>query len=157
MTTRHIGVREFRDQATRYIASGDVLAIERHGSLVGYFVPVIPRDHDAGVHDAIARLRSEAAAPLLESLRSRRDEILEICARHGASNVRVFGSVVRGEATAESDVDFLVDIESGRTLLDLSGLVCDLEDMLERPVDVVIERSLKPGVRDRVLAEAESL
>lgn len=157
MTTRHIGIREFRDQATRFIASGEMLAIERHGGLVGYFVPVPPRGVEGTIDQAIDRLRSEAREDVLTSLRARRNEILEVTARYGASNVRIFGSVVRGEATQHSDVDFLIDLEPGRTLLDLSGLICDLQDSLGRPVDVVIERSLKPYLRERILGEAESL
>jgi len=60
--------------------------------------------------------------PSLELLREKRSEILSICAKHGAKNVRVFGSVARGEADEQSDIDFLVDLESGRTLMDLGGL-----------------------------------
>ena len=75
-------------------------------------------------------------------------------ARHGASNVRVFGSVARGEADAASDVDFLVDFEPGRSLLDLASLLVELEDLLGHPVDVVTEPGLKARIRQRVLTEA---
>jgi predicted nucleotidyltransferase len=64
--------------------------------------------------------------PTLEFLREKRSEILAICAKHGAKNVRVFGSTARGEADEQSDIDFLVDLESGRTLLDLGGLQYDV-------------------------------
>ena len=73
----------------------------------------------------------------LETLRARRREILRVAERRGARNVRVFGSVARGEAGAESDVDFLVDMDPGRTVLDLSELILDLQEMLRRKVDVV--------------------
>ncbi len=92
-----------------------------------------------------------------ELLQSKRDEILRIAAKHGAHNVRVFGSVARGEADEESDVDFLVEMESGRSLFDLGGLLIDLENLLGRHVDVVTERGLKPRIRTRVLNEAVAL
>jgi predicted nucleotidyltransferase len=90
-------------------------------------------------------------------LRERRDEILRIAARHGASNIRVFGSVARGEATAQSDVDFLVELERGRSLLDHAALMVDLENLLGRRVDVATERGLKPRVREVILREAVRL
>ena len=83
-----------------------------------------------------------------------RTEILAAAARHGATNVRVFGSVARGDADAASDVDFLVDFEPGRSLLDLANLLVELEDLLGPPVDVVTEPGLKARIRQRVLAEA---
>jgi uncharacterized protein len=91
---------------------------------------------------------------LMELVRERRQEILRIAAKHGAHNVRVFGSVSRGEAGPESDVDFLVDMDPGRTLLDIGGLLMDLRDALCHEVDVVTERGLKTRIRDRVLKEA---
>ena len=94
----------------------------------------------------------------LEELRKeKREAILRICAKHGVRNVRVFGSVARGEADEQSDIDFLVDMEPGRTLLDLGGLLMDLRSLLGEKVDVVTERGLKPRIRDRVLAEAVAL
>ena len=93
----------------------------------------------------------------IEELRHRRDEILQIATRHGARHVRVFGSVARGEADAKSDVDFLVDMEKGRSLLDLGGLLMDLQDLLGRPVDVVTEKGLRERIRGRVLREAVPL
>lgn len=87
-------------------------------------------------------------------LKEKRDDILRIAAKHGARNVRVFGSVVRGEARPDSDVDFLVDMEPGRNLLDMGGLLMDLRDVLGRNVDVVTERGLKTRIRERVLKEA---
>jgi len=92
-----------------------------------------------------------------ELLKAKREEILRIAARHGAVNIRVFGSVARGDARPDSDVDFLVDLEPGRSLLDLGGLLMDLQDLLGRNVDVVTERGLRPRIRDRVLAEAMAL
>jgi predicted nucleotidyltransferase len=92
-----------------------------------------------------------------EELRARRDHILSIAARHGARNVRLFGSVVRGQAGPDSDVDFLVEMDGDRSLLDHVGLIQDLEDYLGRKVDVVSERALHWFIRDRVLAEAVPL
>ena len=90
-------------------------------------------------------------------LREKRDEILRLCASYGVRNLRVFGSVARGEADVRSDVDFLVEMEPGRSLFDLGGLQYELERLLGRPVDVVTERGLKPRIRDRVLQEAVPL
>jgi predicted nucleotidyltransferase len=92
-----------------------------------------------------------------ELIKDRREEILRIAARHGAHNVRVFGSVVRGEARPDSDVDFLVDMDPGRTLLDMGGLVMELREILGREVDVVTERGLKARIRDRIIKEAAPL
>jgi len=93
----------------------------------------------------------------LEELRDRRAEILRLATLHGAANVRIFGSLARGEADEQSDVDFLVDMRSGRSLLDLGGFLEDLRELLSRPVDVVTERGLKARIRDRVLREAVPL
>jgi uncharacterized protein len=95
-----------------------------------------------------------ADRPSIDDLARVRGEILALAARHGARNVRVFGSVARGEADAASDIDFLVDFEPGRSLLDLAALLVDLEDLLGHPVDVVTEPGLKARIRQRVLAEA---
>jgi uncharacterized protein len=90
---------------------------------------------------------------VLSHLRKRQD-IRRIAAVHGARNVRVFGSVARGEAGDSSDLDLLVEMSKGRTLLDLVALSDDLEDALGVEVDVVTEGSLSPYLRDRILAEA---
>ena len=90
-------------------------------------------------------------------LKSRREEILSIAARHGARNVRVFGSVARGEAGENSDIDLLVELDQGRSLLDLTGLVVDLKELLERKVDVVTEQGLYWLLRRRILKEARPL
>lgn len=84
-------------------------------------------------------------------------EILKLADKHGARNIRVFGSVARGEADEESDIDFLVDMEPGRSLLDMGGLLMDLRELLGCEVDVVTVRALKPRIRDRVLREAIAL
>jgi predicted nucleotidyltransferase len=94
---------------------------------------------------------------IAELLKTRRDEILAIAERHGASNVRIFGSVARGEAGPDSDVDLLVDLERGRTLIDHGQLQVDLEGLLGRKVDVVTERGLLSHLRARVLEEAVPL
>ncbi len=87
----------------------------------------------------------------------RRQQILAAAARHGAVNVRIFGSVARGEAGPESDVDVMFDLEPGRSLFDLGGLLMDLQDLLGRKVDVVTENGLHWYIRDRVLKEAVPL
>jgi predicted nucleotidyltransferase len=97
------------------------------------------------------------AGTTLTELRDRRDEIIAIARARGASRVRVFGSVARGDATASSDVDFLVDLEPDRNLLDLGGLLMDLQDLLNRDVDVVTESGLRARVAERVLADAVEL
>lgn len=84
----------------------------------------------------------------------KREEILLIAARHGARNVRIFGSVARDEAGRDSDVDVLVDLEPGRSLFDLGGLLMELQDLLGCRVDVVTEKGLRPRIRERVLREA---
>ncbi|MGH9063027.1 MAG: nucleotidyltransferase family protein [Acidimicrobiales bacterium] len=90
--------------------------------------------------------------PTLAMLRARREEILVIASRNGASNLRVYGSVARGEAREGSDIDLLVDMEPGRSLLDLAGLHLELEDLLGCRVEVGTD--VKPRLRDRVRAEA---
>jgi len=90
-------------------------------------------------------------------LHQKRKEILEIGARYGARSIRVFGSVARGEAGAASDVDFLVELEPGRSLLDLGGLLMDLQELLGCEVHVVTEKGLPPRRRERVLKEANRI
>jgi len=91
---------------------------------------------------------------LEELVKSRRSEILEIAARHGAGNVRVFGSVARGEADGKSDVDFIVDLAPDRSLLDLANLLADLRDLLGHEVHVVTEDSIYWLLKRRILKEA---
>lgn len=90
-------------------------------------------------------------------LQDKRAEILRIAAKYGASNVRVFGSVARGDDREESDVDFLIVLEKGRSLLDHAALVVELEDLLGRKVDVATETGLRERVRKRILQEAVPL
>jgi predicted nucleotidyltransferase len=93
----------------------------------------------------------------LDTLRhEKRTEILRLADMHGGRNVRVFGSVVRGDNRDESDIDFLIEFDTGRTLFDLIGLKLDLQDLLGATVDVVTPNSLR-YIRDRVLAEAQPL
>lgn len=92
-----------------------------------------------------------------ELLSAKREDILRIAAQHGAHNVRVFGSVGRGDARSDSDVDLLVELEPGRSLLDLGGLLMDLQDLLGREVDVVTDKGLRDRIRARVLKEAVPL
>jgi hypothetical protein len=95
---------------------------------------------------------------LLEALQEKRSQILEIAAKHGAYNVRVFGSVVRGEETPNSDIDFLIDYDLEKiTPWFPGGLLMDLQDLLGRKVDVLTERGISPLIREQVLAEAKPL
>ena len=89
-----------------------------------------------------------------ELLQEKREDILRIATKRGASNVRIFGSIARGEADAESDIDLLVDLEPGRSLFDLGGLLMDLQDLLGHKVDVVTEKGLRERIREHVLKEA---
>jgi predicted nucleotidyltransferase len=90
-------------------------------------------------------------------LDTKREEILDIVNRHGGRNARVFGSWARGEANPDSDLDILIDLESGRSLLDIVAIKQDLEDLLGCPVDVVTEAAVSPYIREQVLNEAASL
>jgi len=91
---------------------------------------------------------------LEDLLQARREEILKVCARYGARNVRVFGSVARGEADEQSDIDLIVEFEPGRSLLDHAGLWLELQELLGVKVDVVSSRGIKARIRERVLQEA---
>jgi uncharacterized protein len=92
-----------------------------------------------------------------EIIGGQRNQILALAAKYGAGNVRVFGSVARGEAGADSDVDFLVDLDEGRSLFDLGGLLMDLQKLLCRKVDIVTEKGLHWYIRDKILHEARPL
>lgn len=101
------------------------------------------------------RMLSHASPPALSELRHRRDEIIAVTSRHGAVNVRIFGSVARGEERVDSDLDLLVDLEPGRSLFDLAALHLDLEDLLGCRVDIAT--MLKPRMRHRIETEALGL
>ena len=90
-------------------------------------------------------------------LEEKRDQILRIASRHGAHNIRVFGSVARGDADESSDIDLLVDFKPDRSLLDHAALVLDLEELLGRKVDVVTEKGIYWLLRRRILKEARAL
>lgn len=94
-------------------------------------------------------------APTLKMIRARRDEILAAAKRHGASNIRIYGSVARGEATSVSDVDVLVELEEGRSLLDLAAFHLEFEAIVGYPVEIGTD--VKPRLRERVRAEAVAL
>lgn len=88
-----------------------------------------------------------------EQMHAVRENVLDILERNGIKRAAFFGSIVRGEMTDESDIDILVEFEGRKSLLDLAGLKLDLEDALERRVDLLTYRSLHPMLRDRILAE----
>ena len=95
--------------------------------------------------------------PLRERLKTQREAILRLAKTYGARNVKIFGSVARGEADSKSDIDFLVELEPGRSLLDLGGFLMDLHDLLDCEVDVVTVNGLRERIRQRVLSEAVPL
>lgn len=89
-----------------------------------------------------------------QQIQEKRDEICAIAAQHGAYNIRIFGSVVRGEAGPDSDVDFLIDAGPTTSSWFPAGLILDLQKILDRRVEVVTEKALSPFIRDYVLREA---
>ena len=93
----------------------------------------------------------------LEQLRSRKKEINTLAQRHGASHIRVFGSVARGDDTKFSDIDLLIDMEKNSSLLDLVGFQQDFAKMVGRPADVLTEQALSPYLRERILSKAIDL
>jgi predicted nucleotidyltransferase len=95
--------------------------------------------------------------PLRDELHRQRDDILAIASRHGVSNLRLFGSVARGEERADSDIDLLVDLADDRGFDDYLGLIEELEKLFGRRVEVVIGRSLSPHFRPYIEAEAHPL
>ena len=92
-----------------------------------------------------------------QALKTKREEILRICAKRGARNVRIFGSFARGEARPDSDVDFQVEMAAGRSPFDIARLTVDLEDLLRCEVDLVEQTALHWYIRDRILEEAVPL
>jgi predicted nucleotidyltransferase len=94
---------------------------------------------------------------IAEIIQDKKEQILALATKHGAQNVRVFGSVANGTADQDSDVDFLVDLEQDRSLFDLGGLLMDLQQLLNRNVEVVTENGLHWYIKDRILSEAKPL
>jgi len=90
----------------------------------------------------------------VQSVRAKREEIQKIAAKHGAQNVRVFGSVARGDAGPDSDVDFLIEVGGTTSSWFPAGLILDLEELLGKRVQVVTEQGLDPLLRERVMREA---
>jgi predicted nucleotidyltransferase len=90
----------------------------------------------------------------LEMIKAHRQEILDIAKKYGASNIRIFGSVARGEAGPESDYDFLIELEPDRSAFEIGGLLMDLQDLLGAKVDIVTDKGLNKHIRDKVLKEA---
>jgi uncharacterized protein len=93
----------------------------------------------------------------IQYLEEKREEILRIASRYGAKNIRLFGSTAKGEAGPTSDIDFLIDLESGRSLLDIVAIKQELEDLLGVQVDVVTEAAISPFIRDEVVEQAVNL
>ena len=93
----------------------------------------------------------------LKELQTKRDQILKLAQRHGAKDIRSFGSVAQGEESSKSDIDFLIKLELGRSLLDLIAFKQDLEELLGTKIDVVTERALSPYLKDEILKTAVNL
>ena len=94
---------------------------------------------------------------LSKTLKNSREEILNIAGKYGAKNIRVFGSVARGEEKQGSDIDIIVEMKQGSSLLDIIAIKQDIEDLLGRKVDVVTEASISPYIRTEILREAVNL
>jgi predicted nucleotidyltransferase len=95
--------------------------------------------------------------PISKKLTEKREEILRIAMKHGARNLRIFGSYARGEERPDSDIDLLVEMERDRSLLDIIAIKHDLEDLTQRKVDVVTENAISPYLKDNILRSALSL
>ncbi|MCX5846984.1 MAG: nucleotidyltransferase family protein [Deltaproteobacteria bacterium] len=95
--------------------------------------------------------------PISKILREKREEILRIATKHGARNLRIFGSFARGEERPDSDIDLLVEMERDRSLLDIIAIKHDLEDLIHRKVDVVTPNAISPYLREKILKSALSL
>lgn len=89
-----------------------------------------------------------------DTLKRHREDVLRLAAQYGATDIRVFGSVARGDTDDSSDIDLLVRMTPGRSVFDIGGLLMDLQDLLGRRVDVVTELGLRPRIREQVLLEA---
>lgn len=90
-------------------------------------------------------------------IKENKEEILRIAKKYGAKNLEIFGSVVQGTDKPDSDIDILLDLEAGRTLLDHAALMCELEELLGRKVDIVTRKGIKKRIRERVFREAVPL
>lgn len=112
------------------------------------------RAYAGGMSEALARSFETAGPESLSALRARRRDIERIAAEHGVVDVRVFGSVARGEARPDSDIDLLVEMAPGRSLLDMGAFLVDMELLLGRAVDVITAAGLRSRIRERVLREA---
>lgn len=116
-----------------------------------------PEARQCSTADVPGKIRAIAEANDVDQLRARREEIIALVRRRGAQNVRVFGSIARGDQNPASDVDFLVDFETGRSLLDLTALWLELETALGCKVEVVSSRGLRPRVASEVMRDAVPL
>lgn len=102
-------------------------------------------------------MMSQTIHPTLETLRAQRGAILSLASKYGAYNVRVFGSVARGEAKQGSDVDLLVSVKDGVSVFDLVGLWLDLQELLQQSVSLVPDESSDPHFQARILQDAVPL
>jgi prevent-host-death family protein len=155
-----VPIARFKAHASRFIRKirndGRPIVITHNGESAA--VVVTPRDYEimrnryGAVAEPVARYGGAAPGLTIDGLPWQ--SIVEIASRHGATRVRVFGSLARGDASGSSDLDLLVEMEPQRSLLDLIGLEQDLSDLLEMKVDVVTEEGLDGDLLDRILSEA---
>jgi predicted nucleotidyltransferase len=175
LTTAGLLTREIEGNQTYYRANADSPVAAELRSLMEKTVNAAPAASRARAPEAMrartatvqragdavvtarSRLGRAKGGALMRAVKQKRKAILDAAARRGARNVRLFGSVVRGTARFDSDVDILVDLEPGTSLLDLGGLKSELEVILGRKVDVATPAGLRPRVRESVLREARPL
>jgi len=93
----------------------------------------------------------------IQELKKNRESIISVVERNGGGNVRIFGSLARGEGLTDSDVDILIELDPGRSLLDILAIKQDLEDLLQRNVDVLTESAVSPYIKDDIMREAVAL
>jgi uncharacterized protein len=156
MKTRAITVRLDAEDERLLAEAADRLGV-RAGTLARMLIRGALRGDGAPPRLLVPGSQVPVSEAPAATLAGRRDRIREIAARHGAHNVRVFGSAARGEGGAESDLDLLVEMEAGRGLLDVIALSQELERELGRKVDVVTDGGLSPHLRERIGAEAVAL
>lgn len=138
------------------VGGGTVVRYDKKKGVVGITLTGFRKRLILGL-DAKPTEKQKGTMPRLDQLRQQRERILSIAAKHGARNIRVFGSVARGEEGPDSDIDFLVEMDPGRSLMDLGGLQIDLQDLLSQRVDVVTQKGLKGELLSRALRESKAL
>jgi uncharacterized protein len=117
----------------------------------------LPLDTISKIKEYVEAILPSVKPVTLQAVRERRNEILSIAEKYGMKDIEIFGSVIRGEAKEKSDIDFLVNLDSGRSLLDLAGFAEEVEELLGYKIDVALKNSLKERIKDNILKEAVKL